>query len=70
MDIDDSTGVAGTQIGGQDLHVAGEHDGIDLIVLEQPGQALERPGLIVGRDRHAVKGHAMNFDITAQIFVI
>ena len=70
MNVDDSTGVAGTQIGRQDLHVAGEHDGIDLIVLKQPGQALECPGLVVGRDRHAVKGHAVNVDITAQIFVI
>ena len=70
VDVDDPIRPRGANVVGKNLHVAGEDDGLDLVLVEQ-GQ-LFRLGLrfVFLRDRNDVKGDAEPFCGRAQCFVV
>ena len=70
MDVDDPISVGGGEGIAEDLHVAGQDDGVDLVLCEQSHLLRFLVGLVGGGDGQVMERNAHAFDDGAEDFVI
>ena len=70
VDVEDLARIGGTQLGRQDLHVAGQHHGVAVHLVEDALDLGVGAGLVVGGDRHVVEGDAVPLDETPEGVVV
>ena len=71
VDVDDAALERGAQLGGEDLHVAGEHDEFDVVLLDRAQHALlERRLLLGGRHRTRLEGDVVEARELGEVGVV
>src|ERR1700691_2441469 len=70
MNIDDLLLITSHELGGENLHIPGQHDEFNLVFLEQRQLLLFRSSFICRADRNVMKGHIVEMGQISSFFVI
>ena len=70
MNIDDFLLIASHELGGENLHIPGQHDELNLVFLEQSDLLLFGSSLIGRADRNVMKGHVVEMGQLTSVFMI
>src|ERR1700691_2501234 len=70
MNIDDLLLITSHELGGENLHIPGQHDEFNLVFLEQRELLLFRSSLMRRADRNVMKGHVVEMGQITSVFVI